>query len=81
MEERYYPSVIIQDQNDARAYSISVTDYYDNLKDAIDNIERLRRKFRVLSAWVDLLDKNNKKVSVPFHECYVDIVGNIDYTK
>ena len=53
-----------------------MTDSAPHLKDAMKIIERGRNNYRVLSAWVDVFDKNNAKITI-FHECYVNVVGKV----
>ena len=36
----------------------------------------MRESHNVLSAWIDVFDKNDQKTTV-FHECYVDVLGNV----
>ena len=42
----------------------------------METIERGRGNYRVLSAWIDTFDDDNK--STVFHECYVDAIGNVE---
>lgn len=73
----YWVSLLIQDDEKSKPYLISMTDSAAHLKDAIEIIERARKNYRVLSAWVDAFDENNSKITM-FHECYVNVVGKVE---
>lgn len=73
----YWVSLLIQDDEKSKPYLISMTDSAPYLKDAIEIIERTRKNYRVLSAWVDVFDENNSKITM-FHECYVNVVGKAE---
>lgn len=73
----YWVSLLIQDDEKSKPYLISMTDSTPHLKDAIEIIERGRKNYRVLSAWVDVFDENNTKITM-FHECYVNVVGKVE---
>lgn len=72
----YYVSVIIQNKGDNRPWLCAMTDSQNRLEDAMETITRARNNYNVLSAWIDAFDENNVKQTV-FHECYIDILGNI----
>lgn len=74
--EQYWVSMIIQNDNDKRAWLCSITNYDDSLEDAIKTINYSKENHTVLSAWVDKIDKENHKQTV-FHECYVDVLGYV----
>lgn len=73
----YWVSLLIQDDEKSKPYLISMTDSAPHLKDAMEIIERGRNNYRVLSAWVDVFDENNTKITM-FHECYVNVVGKVE---
>ena len=73
----YFVSLLIQDDEKSKPYLISMTDSAPHLKDAMEIIERGRNNYRVLSAWVDVFDKNNAKITM-FHECYLNVVGKVE---
>lgn len=75
--DNYWVSLLIQDDEKSKPYLISMTDSAPHLKDAMEIIERGRNNYRVLSAWVDVFDKNNVKITM-FHECYVNVVGKVE---
>ena len=70
-------SLLIQDDEKSKLYLISMTDSVPHLKDAMKIIERGRNNYRVLSAWVDVFDENNAKITM-FHECYVNVVEKVE---
>ena len=73
----YWVSLLIQYDEKSKPYLISMTDSAPHLKDAMEIIERERNNYRVLSAWVDVFDENNAKITI-FHECYVNVVGKVE---
>ena len=73
----YYVSAIIQNEGDAKPWLCAMTDSIISLKNAMEVIDRARTNHNVLSAWIDMFDENNVKQTV-FHECYIDILGNIN---
>lgn len=73
----YYVSAIIQNEGDAKPWLCAMTDSEIKLKDAMEVIARARANHNVLSAWIDKFDENNIKQTV-FHECYINILGNIN---
>ena len=73
----YYVSAIIQNEGDAKPWLCAMADSEIKLEDAMEVIARTRANNNVLSAWIDMFAKNNVKQTV-FHECYIDILGNIN---
>lgn len=76
----YYTSVIIQDNENSKPWSCSMQDSYTTIEEAKEIILKVRKNFRVLSAWINTYDGANNKVTV-FHECYVDFVGYVERPK
>lgn len=76
---RYYVSTIIQNKDDKRAWLCSITDCVLSIEKAIELVEFMRRNHTVLSAWVDCFDKTGSKIV--FHECYVDVLGQVDQVR
>lgn len=72
----YWVSAIIQDKGDDKPWLCASSDSVLSLEDAMNTIAKARNNHTVLSAWVDIFDENNKKVTV-FHECYIDTFGDI----
>lgn len=75
--DNYWVSLLIQDDEKSKPYLISMTDSVLYLKDAMEIIERGRNNYRVLSAWIDVFDENNAKITI-FHECYVNVVVKVE---
>lgn len=73
----YYVSAIIQNEGDAKPWLCAMTDSEIKLEDAMEVIARARTNHNVLSAWVDMFDENNVKQTI-FHECYIDVLGDIN---
>lgn len=72
----YWVSLLIQDNEHSRPWLSAMTSSCVNIEEAMNTIRKGRENYRVLSAWIDTFDENNKKQTV-FHECYVDAVGNV----
>ena len=73
----YYTSVMIQDNENSKPWSCSMQDSCTTIEDAKEIILKARKKFRVLSAWIDTYDGANNKITV-FHECYVNFIGYVE---
>lgn len=74
--ELYWVSLLIQDSETSKPWLCAMTDGCVSIEGAMALIEKGRKNYRVLSAWVDTFDKENHKTTV-FHECYIDVLGNI----
>lgn len=72
----YWVSFLIQDTENSKPWLCSITDGCNSLNKAKDIIQAKYNNYRVLAAWIDTYDENNIKSTV-FHECYVDVLGNI----
>ena len=72
----YWVSMIICDDDGNKPWLCSFTDGITNLSVAKDKIKIMRDQHNVISAWIDVFDKNNNKTTI-FHECYIDVMGNI----
>ena len=73
----YWVSLIIQDAENSKPWLSSMSSGCVSFEEAMKTIERGRNNYRVLCAWIDVFDKNNRKSTV-FHECYIDAIGNVD---
>ena len=73
----YWVSLIIQDAENSKPWLSSMSSGCVSLEEAMKTIERGRNNYRVLSAWVDVFDENNAKITM-FHECYVNVVGKVE---
>lgn len=72
----YWVSLLIQDTENSKPWLSAMSSGCVNLEEAMETIERGRGNYRVLSAWIDTFDDDNK--STVFHECYVDAIGNVE---
>lgn len=70
----YYISCLIQN-DDGRVWRCSGYDGCVTIQRAKEMIEKYRRNFTVLSAWITEEDV------LVFHECYVDVLGRIEGVK
>ena len=70
----YWVSLLIQDSENSQPWLCAMTDSCISMKEAMDDVNKGRENYRVLSAWIDTFDEDNKKTTV-FHECYVDAIG------
>lgn len=75
--ERYWVSLLIQDTENSKPWVCAMYDSYSSIEEAMKVIERGRENYRVLTAWVDTFDEDNKKHTV-FHECYINALGNVE---
>ena len=51
--------------------------FNSSLKESLEVIERSRKNFTVLSAWVYTYDGKGNRTT-EFHDCYVDFSGKIE---
>ena len=75
----YWISAIIQNESDVRPWLCTISAGELTLDRAKMAVKIMRNNHNVLSAWIDVFDKNNIKQTV-FHECYIDALGYIDKT-
>ena len=76
----YWVSLLIQNDEHSKPWLCAMTDGSLKLEEAMQTIEKGRKNYRVLAAWIDTFDDNKNKTTV-FHECYVDCVGNVEQKK
>lgn len=72
----YWVSLLVQETENSKPWLCAVSDGCLSLEEARDVIEKGKKNYRILSAWIDTFDKNNKKTTV-FHKCYINAVGMI----
>lgn len=72
----YWVSLLIQDSENSQPWLCAMTDSCISMKEAMDDVNKGRENYRVLSAWIDTFDEDNKKTTV-FHECYVYAIGKV----
>ena len=70
----YYVSVIIQDENDKRAWRCSDCNGSSDFESAKELVEKYRSQHTVLTAWIT--DETGEKVR--YFKCYVDILGQVN---
>lgn len=75
--KQYWVSTIIHDGGERKAWLCAMSDSVSSIEQAMEIIKRMRTNHTVLSAWVDTFDESNHKNTV-FHECYVNVVGDVD---
>lgn len=73
---QYWVSCIIQEKTDKRAWLCSMSDCALSMDEAMETINKARKNFTVLSAWIDTYDENNVKNTV-YHECYINALGDV----
>ncbi len=75
--DKYWPSVMIQNASDARAWYCGSYDCCVSLEEALKVIERHKENNVVLCAWVDKQRKNMFKAPVWF-ESYTNTLGQVN---
>ena len=77
MEQKslYWVSLIIQEDEETKPWLCSESTGFLTMEEAYKEIKFMREHDRVLSAWIDIYDNEEKKTV--FHECYVDAFGYI----
>lgn len=76
----YYVSVIIQNQNDKKAWRCSDCEGSTDFQSAKELIEKYRSQNTVLAAWIIdeaawTIDEAAQKIR--YFKCYVDITGQV----
>lgn len=71
----YWTNFIMKSYDDGKPWLCASYDGCLTLDEAIRNIEKQRKNYIVLSAWIDIFENNEKKTI--FHECYLDAIGNV----
>lgn len=75
--KQYWVSVIIQNENDKKVWCSKMENCVLDIETAMELIQRIRKNYTVLSAWVDTFDENDKK-HIVFHECYINALGHVE---
>lgn len=73
----YWVSLLIQDTENSKPWLCAMSTSETNLEDTKKIIKNGRKSYRVLSAWIDTFDESNNKTTI-FHECYVNVMGNVN---
>lgn len=71
----YWVSFIVQDNECSKPWLCSVNNSFTSIEEAMKIIENGRQNYRVISAWIDVLE-NDVKTTI-YHQCFVDIMGNL----
>lgn len=71
----YWVSAIIQNTYDRKPWLCAMDKGELSLDKAMKIIAHIKRSHNVISAWIDVFDKNNVKQTI-FHECYIDAFGD-----
>lgn len=72
----FWVSLLIQDTETGKPWCCPMSGACLSMEEAIKLIRKSRNTHRVLSAWIDVFEKD-KKTTV-FHECYVNTIGHIE---
>ena len=72
----YWISAIIQNKDDEKPWLCSMYKGLTSLEKALEVVAHTKEIHTVLSAWIDTFDENMNK-QIVFHECYIDIFGNV----
>lgn len=75
----YWVSFLIQETCCSKPWLNSISTGCTSLDEAMELISDSRKKFRVLSAWIDTFENDIK--STVYHKCYVNAIGAIDGIK
>lgn len=75
-QKLYWVSAIIQNKGDKKPWLCTMSSGVLSLDKAMELIIFTRENHTVLSAWVDVFDKDKVKQTV-FHECYINIFGDL----
>lgn len=75
--DKYWPSVLIQNASDDRAWCCGSYNCCDSLEEALKVIEKHKENNTVLCAWVHKQWKNMFRQPV-FFECYVNTLGQVN---
>ena len=77
MEQKslFWVSLIIQEDEKTKPWLCSKSTGFLTIEDAHKEIKFMREYDRVLSAWIDIYENEEKKTV--FHECYIDTFGHI----
>lgn len=75
----YWVSFLIQETCCSKPWLNSISTGCTSLDEAMKLISDSRKKFRMLSAWIDTFENDIK--STVYHKCYVNAIGAIDGIK
>lgn len=72
----FWVSLIIQEDEKTKPWLCSKSTGFLTIEEAHKEIQFMKENYRVLSAWIDI--HNNEEKKTVFHECYIDTFGNIN---
>ena len=77
MEQKslFWVSLIIQEDEETKPWLCSKSTGFLKIEEAHKEIQFMRGHDRVISAWIDVYENEEKKTV--FHECYIDTFGRI----
>ncbi len=76
--KKYWTNFIIQNDENSAPWLCSTTDSCRSFEEAKKLVEWQKQHYRVLAAWIDE-QHDGDTPKVIFHECYLDVVGNVKY--
>lgn len=71
----FWVSLIIQEDEGAKPWLCSKSTGFLKIEEAHKEIQFMREHDRVLSAWINVYEDEERKTV--FHECYIDVFGRI----
>lgn len=71
----FWVSLIIQEEENSKPWLCSRYTGFLKIEEAHKEIQFMREHDRVLSAWIDIYENEEKKTV--FHKCYIDTFGNM----
>ena len=75
----YYVSVIVQYGETSKPCLCAKSNGYFKLDSAKEEVEWMLANYRVWAIWIDEHDsQTGKKLGLVYHECYLDVFGDID---
>lgn len=72
----YWVSAIVQNEYDRTAWLLARYDGELSIDKAMKEIDYIRSYHIVLSAWIDVFDKNGVRKTI-YHKCYIDSFGDL----
>lgn len=71
----YWVSGIVQNENE-KAWLLSMSNGEISLEKALEVVEKLKKSYRVLSAWINTYE--NDESQIVYHECCINAFGKIE---
>lgn len=73
---KYWPHLLVQDENNGNVWLYASDEYKYDVESAKIFIEEGKKKYKVLTAWIDTFNADAERVTV-YHECLVNIAGTM----